>query len=137
MSNYIHPEVLVETDWLVQHLNDPKVRIIELGEGVTLYDLGHISGAVKISWHTDLNDPVVRDYLNAEKFSSLLSEKGIANDTTVVFYGDKNNWWATYNFWVFKLFGHQDVRILNGGRKKWEDEKRAFTKDVPAYPTAG
>src|SRR5271157_583216 len=136
MSNYIHPEVLVETDWLAQHLNDPKIRIIESDEDVTLYDSGHIPGAIKISWQADLNDPVVRDYLNAGNFSSLLSEKGIANDTTVVFYGDKNNWWATHNFWVFELFGHQAVRILNGGRKKWEDEKRQFTKEVPSYPKA-
>lgn len=133
MSKYAHPEVLVETDWLAQHLNDPKVRIIESDEDFLLYDTGHIPGTVKITWHEDLNHPVVRDYLDSIQFASLLSEKGIDNDTTVVFYGDKNNWWATYNFWVFKLFGHKDVRILNGGRKKWEDEKREFTKEVPNY----
>ncbi|MFN8400712.1 MAG: sulfurtransferase [Anaerolineales bacterium] len=133
MSKYSHPEVLVETDWLAEHLNDPKVRIIESDEDFLLYDTGHIPGSVKITWHEDLNHPVVRDYLDSIQFASLLSEKGIDNDTTVVFYGDKNNWWATYNFWVFKLFGHKDVRILNGGRKKWEDEKREFTKEVPSY----
>ena len=137
MSTYSHPEVLVDTDWLSNHLNDPRVRIIESDEDVLLYDTGHIPGAVKINWHDDLNDPIIRDYLNADDFAALLSGKGVSNDTTVIFYGDKNNWWATYNFWVFKLFGHKDVRILNGGRKKWEDEKRAFPKDVPAYPTAG
>ena len=136
MSTYSHPDVLVDTDWLSNHLNDPRVRIIESDEDVLLYDTGHIPGAVKINWHDDLNDPIVRDYLNADDFAALLSGKGVSNDTTVIFYGDKNNWWATYNFWVFKLFGHKDVRILNGGRKKWEDEKRTFTKDVPAYPTA-
>ena len=135
MSTYSHPEVLVDTDWLSNHLNDPSVRIIESDEDVLLYDTGHIPGAVKINWHDDLNDPLIRDYLNADDFAALLSGKGVSNDTTIIFYGDKNNWWATYNFWVFKLFGHKDVRILNGGRKKWEDEKRAFTKDVPAYPT--
>lgn len=133
MSNYAHPKVLVETDWLTQHLNDPKIRIIESDEDFLLYDTGHIPGAVKITWHEDLNHPVVRDYLDSIQFASLLSAKGIDNDTTVVFYGDKNNWWATYNFWVFKLFGHKDVHILNGGRKKWEDEKREFTKEVPSY----
>jgi thiosulfate/3-mercaptopyruvate sulfurtransferase len=133
MSNYIHPEVLVETDWLVQHLKDPKVRIIESDEDVLLYDTGHIPGAVKVDWQDDLNDPLIRDYLDADKFAELLAGKGVSNDTTIILYGDKNNWWATYNFWVFKLFGHRDVRILNGGRKKWEEEKREFTKEIPSY----
>src|SRR5690349_15852441 len=133
MSTYVHPEVLVETNWLAHHLNDPKVRIVESDEDVLLYDTGHIPGAVKVNWQDDLNDPLIRDYLDSEKFAELLAGKGISNDTTIVLYGDKNNWWATYNFWVFKLFGHKDVRILNGGRKKWEDEKREFTKEVPSY----
>lgn len=136
MSNYVHPEVLVETEWLAENLSNPNVRIIESDEDVLLYDTGHIPGAIKINWQDDLNDPIIRDYLDAEKFATLLSEKGISPDTTVVFYGDKNNWWATYNLWVFKLFGHKDVRILNGGRKKWEDEKREFTKEVPSYSKA-
>jgi thiosulfate/3-mercaptopyruvate sulfurtransferase len=133
MSTYVHPEVLVETDWLAHQLNNPKVRIIESDEDVLLYDTGHIPGAVKVNWQDDLNDPLIRDYLDSDKFAELLGGKGISNDTTIVLYGDKNNWWATYNFWVFKLFGHKDVRILNGGRKKWEDEEREFTKEVPAY----
>ena len=136
MSNYIHPEALVETEWLAQHLSDPKLRIVESDEDVLLYDTGHIPGAVKIDWQQDLNDPLIRDYLDAEKFSALVSSKGISNDTTVIFYGDKNNWWATYNLWVFKLFGHKDVRILNGGRKKWQDEGRELTKAVPHHPKA-
>ncbi|HET7376910.1 MAG TPA: sulfurtransferase, partial [Anaerolineae bacterium] len=134
MTDYVHPEVLVETDWVVQHLNDPKVRIVESDEDVLLYDISHVPGAVKIDWHSDLNDPIVRDYLGADRFAALLSAKGIANDTTVVFYGDKNNWWACYALWVFKLFGHQDARIMNGGRKKWLDEGRETSKLVPNYP---
>lgn len=134
MSEYVHPEVLVETDWVAQHINDPKVRIVESDEDVLLYDIGHVPGSVKIDWHTDLNDSLIRDYLNADRFATLLSAKGIANDTTVVFYGDKNNWWACYALWVFKLFGHTDARILNGGRKKWIDEGRELSKLVPSYP---
>lgn len=131
---YANPQVLVSTDWVAQHLNDPKVRIVESDEDVLLYDIGHVPGAVKIDWHTDLNDPIVRDYLDAERFSALLQAKGIAEDTTVVFYGDKNNWWACYALWVFKLFGFSDARIMNGGRKKWIDEGRELSKVVPDYP---
>jgi thiosulfate/3-mercaptopyruvate sulfurtransferase len=134
MSEYVHPEVLVETDWVAQHLSDPKVRVVETDEDVLLYDIGHVPGSVKIDWHTDLNDPLRRDYLDADRFAALLSAKGIANDTTVVFYGDKNNWWACYALWVFKLFGHKDARIMNGGRKKWIDEGRELSKIVPIYP---
>jgi thiosulfate/3-mercaptopyruvate sulfurtransferase len=136
MAGYAHPEVLVETEWLADHLNDPNVRIVESNEDILLYDQGHIPGAVKIDWVSDLNDPVIRDYLDREHFEKLLSAKGIGNDTTVVFYGDKNNWWATYAFWVFKLFGHKDARILNGGRAKWIAEGRPLTKEVPNYPPA-
>jgi thiosulfate/3-mercaptopyruvate sulfurtransferase len=136
MAGYAHPEVLVETEWLADHLNDPHVRIVESNEDILLYDQGHIPGAVKIDWVSDLNDPVIRDYLDREHFEKLLSAKGIGNDTTVVFYGDKNNWWATYAFWVFKLFGHKDARILNGGRAKWIAEGRPLTKEVPNYPPA-
>ncbi len=131
---YANPQVLVSTDWVAQHLSDPKVRIVESDEDVLLYDIGHVPGAVKIDWHTDLNDPIVRDYLDAERFSALLQAKGIAEDTTVVFYGDKNNWWACYALWVFKLFGFSDARIMNGGRKKWIDEGRELSKVVPDYP---
>ena len=134
MSSYAHPEVLVETDWVALHLSDPKVRIVESDEDVLLYDIGHVPGAVKVDWHTDLNDPIIRDYLDTDRFSALLQAKGIAEDTTVVFYGDKNNWWARYALWVFKLFGFKDARIMNGGRKKWIDEGRELSKAVPNYP---
>ena len=134
MAEYAHPEVLVDTSWVADHLSDPQVRLVESNEDILLYDQGHIPGAVKIDWVADLNDPVVRDYLDKERFEQLLAAKGISNDTTVVFYGDKNNWWATYAFWVFKLFGHKDARILNGGRAKWIAEGRELTKEVPSYP---
>jgi thiosulfate/3-mercaptopyruvate sulfurtransferase len=130
-NGYKHPEALVDTEWVAEHLNDPKVRILESNEDILLYDVGHVPGAVKIDWHADLNDPIVRDYLDAERFAKVVAAKGVSNDTTVVFYGDKNNWWATYAFWVFKLFGHKDVRVMNGGRTKWIAEGRTLTKDVP------
>jgi thiosulfate/3-mercaptopyruvate sulfurtransferase len=132
--SYAHPEVLVSIEWVAEHLNDPNVRIVESDEDVVLYDVRHIPGAVKIDWVSDLNDPVVRDYIDSERFTQLLSEKGIGNDTTVVFYGDKNNWWACYAFWVFQLFGHTHARIMNGGRQKWIDEGRELTQEVPNYP---
>jgi thiosulfate/3-mercaptopyruvate sulfurtransferase len=134
MAGYAHPEVLVDTAWVADHLRDPKVRIVESNEDILLYDQGHIPGAVKLDWVGDLNDPVIRDYLDRERFEKLLAGKGISNDTTVVLYGDKNNWWATYAFWVFKLFGHNDARIMNGGRAKWIAEGRELSKDVPSYP---
>lgn len=134
MTEYAHPEVLVDTEWVQQHANDPKVRIVESDEDVLLYEVGHVPGAVKIDWHVDLQDAVVRDYINKHGFEALMSSRGIANDTTVVFYGDKNNWWATYAFWVFKLFGHEKCLIMNGGRQKWIAENRPLTKDVPSYP---
>jgi thiosulfate/3-mercaptopyruvate sulfurtransferase len=136
MAEYAHPEVLVDTAWVAEHLNDPNVRIVESNEDILLYDQGHIPGAIKIDWVADLNDQVVRDYLDREHFEKLLSAKGIGNDTTVVFYGDKNNWWATYALWVFKLYGHKDARIMNGGRAKWIAEGRDMTKEVPSYPAA-
>jgi len=136
MAEYAHPEVLVDTAWVAEHLNDPNVRIVESNEDILLYDQGHIPGAVKIDWVADLNDQVVRDYLDREHFEQLLSSKGIGNDTTVVFYGDKNNWWATYALWVFKLYGHKDARIMNGGRAKWIAEGHDMTKEVPSYPPA-
>jgi len=135
-DTYAHPEVLVETSWVSEHLNDPSLRIVETDEDVLLYEVGHIPGAVKIDWHTELQDQVMRQYLDAEDFAQLMSEKGIGRDTTVALYGDKNNWWACYAFWVFKLFGHPDCRIINGGRKKWIDEGRELSKVVPAYPKA-
>jgi thiosulfate/3-mercaptopyruvate sulfurtransferase len=135
-KGYAHPEVLVDTAWVAEHLNDPSVRVLESNEDILLYDQGHIPGAQKIDWVGDLNDPVVRDYLDREHFEKLLAAKGIANDTTVVFYGDKNNWWATYALWVFKLFGHKDARIMDGGRAKWVAEGRPLTREVPSYPAA-
>jgi len=131
---YARPEALVDTEWVAAHLNDPNVRIVESNEDVLLYDLGHIPGAVKLDWVGDLNDPLMRDYLKKEQFEQLMSRLGIANDTTVIFYGDKNNWWATYAFWVFQLFGHTNAKIMNGGRKKWVDEGRELSTEVPQYP---
>jgi thiosulfate/3-mercaptopyruvate sulfurtransferase len=131
---YAHPEVLVSTEWVAAHLNDPNVRIIESNEDPLLYPSGHIPGAVEVDWTTDLNDQVVRDYVGREAFAALASRIGITPDTTVVFYGDKNNWWATYAFWVFQLFGHKNARVMDGGRKKWVDEGRELTRDVPTYP---
>jgi len=134
MATYVHPETLVETEWVAQHLTDPKVRIVESDEDVLLYDQGHIPGAVKIDWQADLQDRLRRDYISPAEFEALMSRAGIANDTTVVFYGDKNNWWACYAFWTFKLFGHADCRIMNGGRKKWISENRPLSTEVPSYP---
>jgi thiosulfate/3-mercaptopyruvate sulfurtransferase len=133
-SGYARPEVLVTTQWVEEHLNDPNLRIVESDEDVLLYEQGHIPGAVKLDWHTDLQDSVVRDYVNRERFQELLSERGIGNDTTLIFYGDKNNWWATYAFWVFQLFGHTNAKIMDGGRQKWIAENRPLSKDVPNYP---
>ena len=115
-------------------LNDPGIRIVESNEDILLYDVGHIPGAVKIDWTTDLNDQLARDYINGEQFAALLSSKGISPETTVIFYGDKNNWWAAYAYWVFQLFGHTNAKLVNGGRKKWIDEGREVTRDVPTYP---
>ena len=131
---YTHPEVLVTADWVQEHLNDPKIRIVESDEDVLLYDMHHIPGAVKIDWQGDLQDQIVRDYIDAEKFAAICSKAGVGADTTVVFYGDKSNWWACYAFWAFKLFGHEDCRVMNGGRKLWDDQKRPVTREVPSYP---
>lgn len=133
INNYSHPEVLVSTDWLAQHLSDPKIRIIESNEDQLLYKSGHIPGAVEVDWVRDLNDPLRRDYLDREHFSALMSRIGVTPETTIVLYGDKNNWWACYTFWVLQLFGHTNARILNGGRLKWDKEQRKTTRDVPVY----
>lgn len=133
-DTYVHPEVLVSTQWVADHLHDPNVRLVESNEDILLYDIKHIPGAVQIDWQKDLNDPVRRDYLERKKFEALMSQHGIGNDTLVVFYGDKNNWWATYAFWVFQLFGHTNARVMDGGRAKWEAEGRPMDRDVPAYP---
>ena len=133
-KGYSHPETLVSTEWLAAHLDDPDIRLIESDEDVLLYDTGHIPGAQKVDWHEDLNDTVVRDYISREQFEKLLRAKGIDESTTVVFYGDKNNWWATYAYWVFQLFGFANAKLLDGGRIKWEQEGRAMSTDVPSFP---
>jgi len=130
---YSNPDVLVSTDWVADNLNNPDVRIIESNEDPLLYPSGHIRGAVEVDWTTDLNDQVMRDYLDKAGFEALASRIGITPETTVVFYGDKNNWWATYAFWVFQLFGHTNAKIMDGGRLKWLGEKREFTRDKPSY----
>jgi thiosulfate/3-mercaptopyruvate sulfurtransferase len=131
LADYAHPDRLVTTAWLAEHLGDPGLVVVESDEDVLLYDTGHIPGAVKVDWHTELNDPVTRDYVDGARFAEICGERGIARDTTVVFYGDRNNWWATYALWVFSLFGHADVRILDGGRAKWVAEGRDMTTDQP------
>lgn len=136
-EQYAHPERLVSASWLADHLDDPNVVVVESDEDVLLYDTGHIPGAVKIDWHMDLNDALTRDYLDGAGFAELLASKGISRDTTVVFYGDNFNWWAAYALWVFTLFGHPDVRLLDGGRSKWMTEGRDMTTDVPERPRAG
>lgn len=132
LTQYANPHALVSTDWLAEHLHDPDVVVLESNEDVLLYDTGHIPGAVKIDWHTDLNDPVTRDFINAEEFSRFVGSKGITPESTVVFYGDRSNWWAAYALWVFTLFGHQDLRLLDGGRAKWIEEGRELTTEVPS-----
>jgi len=131
---YAHPEALVSTDWVASHLGDPKVRLIESNEDLLLYETGHIPGSVKVDWTNDLNDPLVRDYVSRDAFEKLLRAKGISSDTTVVFYGDKNNWWATYAFWVFRLFGLENLRLMDGGRQRWAEEGRSLVTAVPSYP---
>ena len=131
---YARPEVLVSTDWVAQHLDDPAVRLVESDEDLLLFETGHIPGAVKIDWVNDLNDPLVRDYLDRDALEALLRRHGINDDTTIVLYGDRNNWWATYTFWVFRLFGIERLRLMDGGRARWEEEGRPMTTDKPSYP---
>jgi thiosulfate/3-mercaptopyruvate sulfurtransferase len=134
-KGYVHPEVLVTTEWVAENLhNTDKIRLVESNEDVLLYSTGHVQNAVHIDWMTDLNDAIRRDYLDSDSFAELMERHGISNDTTVVFYGDKNNWWATYAFWVFKLFGHEDCRVMDGGRTKWIEEGRELTREVPSFP---
>jgi thiosulfate/3-mercaptopyruvate sulfurtransferase len=132
-KGYAHPEVLVSTQWVADHLDDRTIRIIESNEDTLLYNQGHIPGAVQIDWVGDLNDKVRRDYLDRVQFNSLMSKHGISNQSTLIFYGDKNNWWACYAFWVFQLFGYNNAAIMDGGRKKWMDEGRELSKDIPTY----
>ena len=135
MTEFVHPEVLVSCDWVEQNRSHTgSIRIVESDEDILLYEQGHIAGAVKLDWTTDLQDAVVRDYVSQARFEELCAERGISNETIVVFYGDKNNWWACYAFWVFKLFGHEKCLIMNGGRKKWELDKRPMTREASKYP---
>jgi thiosulfate/3-mercaptopyruvate sulfurtransferase len=135
-DHYAHPEYLVDTEWVAQHLHDPQVRVVESDEDALFYETGHIPGAVKVDWFTTLQNPVRRDFISKDEYEKLCSRLGIANDTIVVFYGDKSNWFATYALWLFRYYGHERLRIMNGGRMKWEMEKRPLTKDVTAYPSA-
>ena len=128
---YAHPERLVSTAWLDEHRGDDGIVVVESDEDVLLYSTGHIPGAVTIDWHTDLNDPVERDYIDGEAFAALMGRNGIGRDTTIVVYGDRSNWWAAYALWVFTLFGHVDVRLVDGGRDKWVAEDREMTTEVP------
>jgi len=134
---YAHPGVLVSTEWVQAHLDDPAVRLVESNEDTLLYASGHVPGAVHVDWTSDLNDQIRRDYLSREAFEALVSRIGVARDTEVVFYGDKNNWWACYAFWVFQLFGHDRARVMDGGRVKWQKEGRPLTREVPQHrPTS-
>ena len=130
-ADYAHPERLVSTQWLADHLGEAGLVVVESDEDVLLYETGHIPGSVKVDWHLDLNDPVTRDYVDGAAFAALMSAKGVDRDSTVVIYGDRNNWWAAYALWVFTLFGHPDTRLLDGGRAKWISEERPLTTDVP------
>ena len=136
MGEYKHPEALVSTDWVAEHTSDPKVRLVEVDVDTSAYDKGHIQNAVGWNWQSQLQDNVRRDLLGQKEFEELASNSGISNDTTVVLYGDNNNWFAAYALWQFKYFGHNDVRLMNGGRKKWELEKRPFTTGAPSFPRA-
>src|SRR6185295_5902268 len=135
MAQYAHPELLVSTQWVEEHRAVPGVRIVESDEDLLLYQQGHIPGAVKIDWQTELQDELIRDYISPERFAKLCAAKGISDDTTIVFYGDKSNWWACYAFWVFKLYRHEKCLLMNGGRKSWELDGRPWTRDPePEYP---
>jgi thiosulfate/3-mercaptopyruvate sulfurtransferase len=135
-AQYAHPEALVDADWLQEHLHDPSIRIVESNEDLLLYDTGHIPGAVHIDWRADLQDDEVRDYISPERFAQVCRRHGISPGTTCIFYGDKSNWWACYALWVFRLFGHDKVKILDGGRDKWMAEKRPVTREKSNWPAA-
>src|SRR5581483_12098614 len=132
-SGYAYPEVLVETDWVAEHLYDSAIRLIEADEDILFYEIGHVPGAVKLDWHVDVQDRVKRDFIDQCEFEELMSHWGITNDTTIVLYGDKNNWYACYAFWLFHMYGHAKLKIMNGGRARWEGEKRELTKEIPWY----
>jgi thiosulfate/3-mercaptopyruvate sulfurtransferase len=131
---YVHPEVLVDTNWVDQHKNDPKVRVAEVDYDPTAnYTLGHVPGSVLIDWKADINDPLTRNIITQQACESLLQRVGVNDDTTLVLYGDFNNWFAAFAFWVFKYYGYKDVRLMNGGRKKWLEEDKPVTKDIPSH----
>ncbi|MDE0292038.1 MAG: sulfurtransferase [Candidatus Dadabacteria bacterium] len=134
MADYANPDVLVSTDWVEEHIDDPDIVIVESDEDILLYEIGHIRNSVKFDWQTELQDQLIRDYVSREDFEALLSEKGISNDHAVVFYGDRSNWWACYAFWTFKVLGHEKCLIMDGGRQKWVDEGRDMVKEVPERP---
>ena len=141
-ESYNIQDILIGTEWVADNLQllssdspNPEYRLVESNEDPLLYRSGHISGAIEIDWTEDLNDPLTRDYINKDAFQELLRRKGIANNTTVIFYGDKNNWWSAYALWVFQLFGHTKVKLMNGGRIKWDLEKRELVKEAPNYPS--
>jgi thiosulfate/3-mercaptopyruvate sulfurtransferase len=134
MSEYAHPEVLVSTDWVLEHHQDPSLRLLEVNEDVLLYDTGHIPGAQKIDWLMDLWDDPMREFIKPDKLAVLFERLGISNDTTIVLYGDKNNWWAAYAFWFFSYSGHEQLKLMNGGRVKWIKEGKPLTTEVPTYP---
>ena len=136
MAEYKHPEVLVSTEWAAQHLNDPKVRLVEVDVDTSAYDQGHISGAAGWNWQTQLQDNVRRDLITKQALDQLLGRSGISNDTTILLYGDNNNWFAAYALWQLKYYGHKDARLINGGRKKWVEEKRPLTTEPPKITPA-
>src|ERR1700733_15704503 len=133
MATYAHPETLVSTDWAAAHAADPEVRIVEVDVDTKAYDEGHVPGAIAWAWNSQLCDTVVRDIAPKAQFEALLTESGIGNDTIVVLYGDNNNWFAAWAFWQLKIYGHKDVRIMNGGRKKWLQEGREIITEVPVF----
>ena len=131
--NYANPDVLVSTDWVLEHHQDPNIRVLEVDEDVLLYDTGHIPGSQKIDWLTDLWDDTMREFVQPDELAQLFERLGVSNDTTLILYGDKNNWWAAYAFWFFKYSAHEDVRLMNGGRVKWMLEEKPISNDVPSY----
>ncbi|MBW7852161.1 MAG: sulfurtransferase [Rhodospirillales bacterium] len=137
MADYAHPEAIVGTDWVAQHRGDANLRLVEVDVDTAAYGEGHIPGALAWNWTTQLCDTVQRDILSKDKFEALMEQSGIGNDTTVVLYGDNNNWFGAWALWQMKIYGHRDVRLMNGGRKKWLEEGREITRDVPSYPRAG
>jgi thiosulfate/3-mercaptopyruvate sulfurtransferase len=136
MSDYAHPEVLVGTEWVAEHAGDANVRVVEVDVDTKAYDEGHLPGAIAWPWNTRLADPIVRDILSKEQFEKLMNDSGISNDTTIVLFGDNNNWFAAWAFWQAKIYGHTDVRIMNGGRKKWIAEGRELSTDTPPVSTS-